>query len=123
MLVDTSVLMMSAEVGRDIISLVEDKVGERVEPLVVGGVLRELGLRGSRGGRAGAAARVARKIAEGMGVVGGVAEGGVDEELLEKSRETGLPVLTADKELLSRLRRNGCKAIYVTRSLEVKLFV
>jgi len=122
-LVDTSVLMRSAELGRDLISLVEDKLGEAVEPILLEGVLWGLGLNESRGGRVGASARVARRIAEGMAIMEGQSGRGVDEELLAKGRETGYLVVTTGKELLTRLRKSGCKAIYVARTSEVWLFV
>ncbi|OYT66680.1 MAG: hypothetical protein B6U65_05080 [Candidatus Wolframiiraptor sp. EX4484-121] len=50
-LFDASFLMLSAELGKDLISLAEDAVGERIEPYILSDSLEELKSLSRRGGQ------------------------------------------------------------------------
>jgi len=117
-IIDTSFLLLLVERGKDLLRLMEDKFGERVEPLVPRPVVRELERLASLGGRRGHYAGLALKIAAGMEGIGGEGDD-ADEAILRLFHSTRLPVVTADSGLARRLRRLGGVIIYVNRKLEM----
>ncbi|MEM0482276.1 MAG: hypothetical protein QXM16_05270 [Nitrososphaerota archaeon] len=120
-LIDTSFLLLLIESGRDILRVIEEKLGEPVEPLVPDSVVRELKRLSARGGRRGRAAKLALSVAERMRRVESSQGAEVDEELLRLASRTGYAVVTADSALQKRLRKRGLKCIYVSRRLEVHI--
>ena len=122
-IVDSSVLIRCVEAGRDILALIADRLGEPVEALTTRAVREELSSLAGRGDRRARYAAAARGLAEGMEVIGEKTQGSVDEQLVELSKRLGIPVATADAGLLERLRSSGCRAIYISPTNEVKLFV
>jgi rRNA-processing protein FCF1 len=120
-LIDTSFLLLLVESGRDILRLIEEKLGEPVVPLVPDSVIGELKRLSGVGGRRGRVAELALSMAERMTRIESSQEVGVDEELVRLASEKGYAVVTADSALQKRLRKQGLKCIYVSRRLEVHI--
>ncbi len=122
-LIDTSFLLLIVESGRDILQLIEEKLGEPVVPLVPDSVIGELKRLSAREGRRGRAAKLALSMAERMRRLESSQEVEADEELVRLASRTGYAVVTADSSLQKRLRRQGLKCIYVSRGLEVHILM
>jgi len=118
-ILDTSFLLFLVESGRDVISIIEDKLGEPVHPLVPDLVLGELRRLAGQAGRLSGKARMALEIAAKMEELKTGETGQVDEKLVELSLRLGNPVVTVDSGLEKLLRKMGVKCIYVNRRLEV----
>jgi rRNA-processing protein FCF1 len=120
-LLDTSFLMLCAEVGRDLLSLVSDKLGEPIEPCTLPQVMAELraltGVKGKRGRTAALALEVAGRFS----VIEPAAEGEVDEVLIATARREGCLLVTADLELFRKALEKGMRAAFVSERGEVKL--
>ena len=122
-LFDASFLMLSAELGKDLISLAEDVVGQKIEPYILSDSLKELKSISRHGGRRAALARVALKLAEKMTLIKldlkETLE--VDEKLLEAARMHGLILATIDSKLIRRAREMGVPVLSVGRGLKIRL--
>lgn len=113
-LLDTSILLLCAEKGRDYLAVLEKKIGDVIEPVVLESVLRELkALSGGRGKKA-KLARAAAEMLTGVEVV--EAEGAADEALIKYSSDHGIPVVSVDLRLLRRLSRAGLPYITVSKA-------
>ena len=122
-LFDASFLMFSAELGKDLISLAEDVVGERIEPYIIPDSLEELKSISRHRGKRATLARVALKLAEKMTLLRLDLEEGleVDEKLLEVSRRYGLILATVDSGLVKRAREVGVPVLSLGRGLRIRL--
>ncbi|MCS7146508.1 MAG: hypothetical protein RMJ28_00625 [Nitrososphaerota archaeon] len=120
-LIDTSLLLLLVESGRDVLRLVEEKVGEPVTPLVTDFVIEELKRLSSRADRRGRNAKLALEIAEEMRRVETGVVVGADDALLKLASKGGYMVVTGDSGLQKRLRRLGVRCVYVSRRLEVHI--
>jgi rRNA-processing protein FCF1 len=122
-LVDTSFLLLLFESGKDLFSLIEDRLGEPVTPIVLKQVLKELARISGRPGRRGRLATLALSYAEKMRLLEAGGEEDADKSLILVSKERGLPIITADWRLMREVRSQGCGCIYVNRRLEIHVFV
>lgn len=113
---DTSLLMLCAEKGRDYLSILEGKLGEKLEPLVPTTVRDELAKLSTKPSKKGRVALVALRMAETMSLIDAGELGGVDASLGAISKSLGLPVATVDRELARRLRTVGVEVIMVGRA-------
>jgi len=122
-LFDASFLMLSAELGKDLISLAEDAIGERIEPYILSDSLEELKSLSRRGRKRASLARVALKLAEKMTPIKLDLEEDleVDEKLLKVSRMGGFILATTDSELVRRAREIGVPTLSVGRGLKIRL--
>ena len=122
-LFDASFLMLSAELGKDLISLAEDAIGERIEPYILSDSLKELKSLSRRGRKRASLARVALKLAERMTPIKLDLEEDleVDEKLLKVSRVGGFILATTDSELVRRAREIGVPILSVGRGLKIRL--
>ena len=122
-LFDASFLMLSAELGKDLIGLAEDMVGERIEPYILPDSLEELKSISRHRGKRATLARVALKLAEKMTLLKLDLEEAleVDEKLLEVSRRCGLILATVDSRLVKRAREVGVPILSVGRGLRIRL--
>ncbi|HDJ66736.1 MAG TPA: hypothetical protein ENF33_03390 [Nitrososphaeria archaeon] len=122
-LFDTSFLMLSAELGKDLISLAEDALGEKIEPYILSDSLEELKAISRHKGKRASFAKVALKLAEKMNVLKLDLERDleVDEKLLETSRICGLVLATIDSKLMKRAREIGIPTLSVGKGLKIRL--
>ena len=122
-LFDASFLMLSAELGKDLISLAEDAIGERIEPYILSDSLEELKSLTRRGRKRASLAKVALKLAEKMTPIKLDLEEDleVDEKLLKVSRVGGFILATTDSELVRRAREIGVPILSVGRGLKIRL--
>jgi len=117
-LVDTSFLLLCSERGEDLLSILEDHLGERLEPVLASEVLDELQRLSGRPGRRGRLAVVALEMARRMSRVAETrrAGGGADSALQVLAQQTGFPVLTVDRKLRLTLRAKNLPVITLTKS-------
>ncbi|MEM0383778.1 MAG: hypothetical protein QXS57_03905 [Candidatus Caldarchaeum sp.] len=113
-LVDTSFLMICAERGRNYLSLLEKKVGEVIQPVVLDSVLDEVKRISSGRGKRAMLARVAAQYVAGAEIV--QAGGPADEALVKYSAEHMIPVVSVDSRLLRRLASAGLPYMTVSRA-------
>ena len=122
-LFDASFLMLSAELGKDLIGLAEDMVGERIEPYILPDSLEELKSISRHRGKRATLARVALKLADKMTLLKLDLEEPmeVDEKLLEVSRRYGLVLATVDSRLVRRAREIGIPVLSIGRGFRIRL--
>jgi rRNA-processing protein FCF1 len=120
-LLDTSFLMLCAEVGRDLLSLVSDKLGEPIEPCTLPQVMSELRALTRVKGKRGRTAVLALEIAGRFSVIEPAVEGEVDEVLITTARREGCLLVTADLELFRKALEKGMRAAFVSERGEVRL--
>ena len=121
-LFDASFLMLSAELGKDLIGLAEDVVGEKIEPYILPDSLEELKSISRHRGKRATLARVALKLAEKMNLLELDLEESmeVDEKLLETSRRYGLILATVDSRLVRMAREVGVPVLSVGRGVRIR---
>jgi rRNA-processing protein FCF1 len=120
-LLDTSFLMLRAEVGRDLLSLISDKLGEPIEPCTLPQVMAELRALTRVKGKRGRTAALALEVAGRFSVIEPAVEGEVDEVLITTARREGCLLVTADLELFRKALEKGMRAAFVSERGEVKL--
>jgi rRNA-processing protein FCF1 len=120
-LLDTSFLMLCAEVGRDLLSLVSDKLGEPIEPCTLPQVMAELRALTRAKGKRGRTAALALEMAGRFRVIEPAVEGEVDEVLIATARREGCLLVTADLELFRKALEKGMRAAFVSERGEVRL--
>jgi len=120
-LLDTSFLMLLAEIGRDIVSIIEDKIDDRVEPIIIRSVIDELVELSKKGGKRALVAKTALEVALRMRSIDPGINATTDEQLIRLSRELRKIVITSDYELSRKLRKTGCKYIYVNKKGKIFL--
>jgi rRNA-processing protein FCF1 len=120
-LLDTSFLMLCAEVGRNLFSLVSDKLGEPIEPCTLPQVMAELRALTRAKGKRGRTAAVALEMAGGFRVIEPAVEGEVDEVLIATARREGCLLVTADLEIYRKALEKGMRAAFVSERGEVRL--
>jgi len=115
-LLDTSFLLFCAEKGRDYLQIIEQKLREPLEPVVLQNVVDELKMLASRKGRRAMFARAALQQLSKFNVVSTQRSDRVDDMLLKYAAEHRIPVLTVDAKLSKRLAASGVGCISVSRS-------
>lgn len=120
-IIDTSFLMLIAELGRDIIKIIEEKIDDCVVPIITDQVVKELVMLSRGKGKRALIADTAIKIACKMRKMQVEIRAGVDEQLVKLSKDKGLVIITSDLGLSRELRRKGLKYIYVNKKGEVYL--
>jgi rRNA-processing protein FCF1 len=120
-LLDTSFLMLCAEVGRDLLSLVSDKLGEPIEPCTLPQVMAELRALTRAKGKRDRTAALALEMAGRFRVIEPAVEGEVDEVLIATARREGCLLVTADLELFRKALEKGMGAAFVSERGEVRL--
>ncbi|MEM2910071.1 MAG: hypothetical protein QXO01_03250 [Nitrososphaerota archaeon] len=121
-LVDTSFLIRIAELGMDLLTKVEEKLGTKIMPIVIPRVVEELKAlakgRSIRAKRAGLALLLCETL-EQLDVT--IKEEDVDLVLLRVAKALGLPILTCDSKLRRDLRSAGIGVIYVNKRGKVRV--
>lgn len=120
-LVDTSFLLLCAEKGKDFFTVLENKAGERIEPVVPSEVVSELKRLAAKRGKKSKMASAALQLAETMEKLAKEYEGSVDDALIYYARKTQHPVLTSDAKLMKKLASE--KIEYMTVSYAGKPIV
>ncbi len=120
-LLDTSFLMLCAEVGRDLLALVSDVLGEPIEPCTVPQVVAELRALSGAKGKRGKLASLALQMVGKACMLEPAAEGEVDEVLIATARRDGCLLVTADLEIFRKALKEGMRAAFVSERGEVKL--
>lgn len=123
-LVDTSFLMLCAEKGRDFITLAEETLGEKLECYVLEDVLNEVRMLASRKGKKAVMAAAALKIAEKMQVLKSEIEGvrKTDEKLLAESSRNKFVLATVDNQLIKKAKERGLPVLTVKEDQSI-LFI
>ncbi len=122
-LLDTSFLLLIFESGRNLIALIEDRLGEPVSPILVEQVVQELKRLSERKDSTGRLADIALKYARGFPIIGVGEWKEADEALIRVAKERRVPLVTADWRLMREARSRGCGCIYVNRRLEIRVMV
>ncbi len=120
-LIDTSFLMLMAEKGRNIISMIEDKLNDCLEKIILKSVIDELVKLSKQKGKRALYAKTALKISLGMKIIDAGIDASTDEQLVKLSKNTNLLVVTSDFEMSRKLRETGCRYIYVNRVGKIHL--
>lgn len=107
--------MLMAEKGRNIISTIEDKLDDRLEPIILKSVVYELEKLSKQLGKKALYARAALEISLGMKTVDAGIDASTDEQLIKLSKNMNLIVITSDFEMSRKLRETGCRYIYVNK--------
>jgi len=113
---DSSFLMMCIDYGRALLTVLEEKLGDKLELVIPDVVRSELERMASLKGRRGALAIGALKMVEEAEVMDTYNRESVDGAILELARRTGYPVATVDKTLAKLLRANGVRVVTVTKT-------
>ena len=123
-LVDTSFLMLCAEKGRDFITLAEETLGEKLECYVLEDVLNEIKMLASRKGKRAAMAAAALKIAEKMQVLKSDIKDvrKTDEKLLAESSRNKFVLATVDNQLIKKAKERGLPVLTVKEDQSI-LFI
>jgi rRNA-processing protein FCF1 len=122
-LLDTSFLLLIFESGRNLIALIEDRLGESVSPIVIEQVVQELKRLSRRQDSTGRLADIALKYAQGFPIIRAGEWDEADEALIRVAKERRVPLVTADWRLMREARSRGCVCIYVNRRLEIRVMV
>jgi len=123
-LVDTSFLMLCAEKGRDFITLAEETLGEKLECYVLEDVLNEVRMLASRKGKKAVMAAAALKIAEKMQVLKSDIKDvrKTDEKLLAESSRNKFVLATVDNQLIKKAKERGLPVLTVKEDQSI-LFI
>ncbi len=113
--------MLIAELGRDIIKIIEEKIDDCVVPIITDQVFKELVMLSKGKDKRALIADTAIKIACRMRKMQVETSACVDEQLVKLSRDRGLVVITSDLGLSRELRKRGLKYIYVNKKGKVYL--
>ena len=120
-LLDTSFLMLMAELGKNLLEVAEEALGDKIEAYVLEESVKELRALAGRGGRKAMNARAALKIAERVRLLSFPGRGKVDQRLMETAKSAGLVLATADSGLISEARRESVPILIVRKDLSVSL--
>lgn len=120
-LLDTSFLMLMAEIGENLLEKAEETLGEKIEAYVLEDTLMELKTIAGKGGRRAMSAKAALKIAERMRQVSLPSPGRVDERLLEAALKFQLILATVDSQLIENARRLRIPILMVRRDMGLSL--
>lgn len=107
--------MLIAEKGKDIISIIEDKLNDHLEPIILKSVINELVELSKQKGKRALYARTALEFSLGMKIIDANIDAGTDEQLIRLSKNRDIIVITSDFEMSKKLREMQCKYIYVNR--------
>ncbi|MEM2237057.1 MAG: hypothetical protein QXR26_00225 [Candidatus Caldarchaeum sp.] len=115
-LLDTSFLLLCLEKGRDYLKLIEQKLGEHVEPVILENVVDELRTLASKRGKKGMLARAALQKMINANIVQFHGMYNVDEALQKYAAEHKMPVITVDTKLAKKLASSGLPYISVGKA-------
>ncbi len=120
-LLDTSLLMLIVEEGRDLLRVAEDKLDEVIEPYVLEDTIHELEKIAGGRGKKSKLARLALKLAERMKKIEYPSMLPVDLKLIEASKQYRLVLATIDQKLIEEARKNNVPVLIFHEDLRVTL--
>lgn len=120
-LLDTSLLILIVEEGKDLLRVAEDKLDEVIEPYVLEDTLHELEKIAKSRGKKSNLARLALKLAEKMKKVEYPSTLPVDLKLIEASKHYGLVLATMDQKLIEEARKKNIPVLIFHEDLRVTL--
>ncbi len=112
-IVDASFLMLCAEMGRDLMQMAEEVIGEPIEPYVAGEVLDELKNIARKRGKRGRFASLALMAASRMKLIVGERNMPTDLRLLQEAGRLKAAIATVDLNLMRQARSLGIPVISV----------
>ncbi|MEM4281102.1 MAG: hypothetical protein QW470_03040 [Candidatus Caldarchaeum sp.] len=115
-LLDTSFLLLCLEKGRDYLKLIEQKLGEHIEPVILENVVDELRTIASKRGKKAMLARTALQKMIYANIVPFQNMDNADEALQKYAAEHKMPVITVDAKLAKKLASSGVPYISVTKA-------
>ncbi|MEM1676993.1 MAG: hypothetical protein QXK95_00465 [Nitrososphaerota archaeon] len=120
-LVDTSFLLLMAELGRDLISMAERQLNDKLEPYIIEDILKELENLCKKHSKKAFHARTALEIANRMGKLEAFGKGSVDRKLIETAKEYSMPIATNDFKLIREAKKEHVKILFMHRDLRITL--
>ena len=96
-------------------------MGDRLEPIVIKGVIDELVEMSRRRGKRALLARAALEVASNMKRIDARIDVSTDEQLIRFSQDMDKTVITSDFGMSRKLREKGCKCIYVNKKGKIHL--
>ena len=118
-LFDTSLLIMIVEQGRDLIRIVEDTIGEVIEPYILEDIIDELEKIAKRRGKKSNLAKLALKLTERMRRIKYLKDLPVDLKLLEAAKEHGMVLAAVDQKIIEEARRKKIPLLIFHEDLRV----
>jgi len=113
-LFDSSILIAAAEMGRDLIALLEERGDLPQWRVTITNVVEEMErLAHKRSKKVSKMARLALQLAKKLTILPGLEGVPTDEAIVRVAREKGLAVATIDASLRRRLRGEGVPVIYL----------
>ncbi len=104
-LLDTSFLLLCVEKGRDYLRILEEKIGEKIEPIVLENVIAELRMLSKRPGKKALLAKAALEQTAHMAKVQFQNVDDVDEALQKYAAEYAVPIVSVDAKMLKKLSK------------------
>jgi rRNA-processing protein FCF1 len=118
-LLDTSLLMLIVEQGRDLIRAAEDILGEVIEPYILEDTVDELEKIAKRRGGKAELANLALKLTEKMVKIKYVKELPVDLKLIEAAQEHRMVLAAVDQKMIKEARKKKIPLIIFHKDLRV----
>ncbi|MEN2974486.1 MAG: PIN domain-containing protein [Candidatus Caldarchaeales archaeon] len=119
LLVDTSLLMLSVELGKNLIEIAEKELDEKLELYTLEDVIRELeGIAKGRGKKS-RMARVALAVASNFKIIRYLGEISVDEKIVKAAEELKIPLATVDLEIIRKARKKNIPILIFHKDLRI----
>jgi len=110
---------MIVEQGRDLIRIVEDTIGEVIEPYILEDIIDELEKIAKRRGKKSNLAKLALKLTERMSRIKYLKDLPVDLKLLEAAKEHGMVLAAVDQKIIEEARRKKIPLLIFHEDLRV----
>lgn len=118
-LFDTSLLMLIAKYGKDLIRIAEDMLGETIEPYILQEVVGELENIAKQKGKRSGQAKIALRIAEKMMKIKYEKDVPVDLKLIEAAQKYRLILASMDQDIIEEARRRKIPILVFHEDLRV----
>ncbi len=118
-LIDTSLLMLTVEQGRDLIRAAENMLGEVIEPYILEDIVDELEKIAKRRGKKANLATVALKLTEKMSKIKYIKKLPVDLKLIEAAKDHKMVLAAVDQKIIKEARKKKIPLIIFHKDLRV----
>lgn len=116
---DSSILMLSAELGKNLLEMAEKELDEKLELYTLEDVVRELKAIARGKGKRSKLARVALEIAIKFNIIECLEESSVDEKIIKVARELNMPIVTADSEMVREAKKKNVPILIFHRDMRI----